>query len=47
MALEKETRDQASNNTWFAYRAGQVTASNMKAAARTNPPKPDKEAMLS
>ena len=34
--MEKETRGQTSKNSWFAHRAGRITASRMKAAARTS-----------
>ena len=35
-AFEVETRGQSSNKIWFMYRAGRITASNIKSAARTN-----------
>lgn len=34
--LEEETRQQSSSKVWFMHCAGRITASNMKAAARTN-----------
>jgi hypothetical protein len=34
--VEEETRSQASKKSLFAYRAGRITPSNMKAAARTS-----------
>ena len=34
--IEALTRDQAGSKHWFRYRAGRVTASKFKAAARTN-----------
>ena len=40
VAIECETRGQASSNAWFRYRAGRVTASNFKAAARTQAANP-------
>ena len=38
--LEVETRGQSANKLWFLHKAGRVTASNMKSAARTNHSKP-------
>ena len=38
--LEEATRTQADSKTWFRYRAGRVTASKFKAAARTNKSSP-------
>ncbi|XP_077561085.1 uncharacterized protein LOC144175895 [Haemaphysalis longicornis] len=35
-ALEKATRDQAKSTTWFAFRAGRVTASNARSACHTS-----------
>ena len=34
--VEMETRGQSSKRSWFIYRAGRVTASVIKSAARTN-----------
>ena len=34
--VEEATRDQACNRLWFAQRAGRITASIFKHAARTN-----------
>lgn len=39
-AVEAETRAQAKSATWFAFRAGRVTASNARAACRTSPTQP-------
>lgn len=39
-AVEAETRAQAKSDTWFAFRAGRVTASNARAACRTSPTQP-------
>ena len=38
--IEALTRDQAGSKHWFRYRAGRVTASKFKAAARTNQVRP-------
>ena len=40
VTIECETRGQGSSNAWFRYRAGRVTASNFKAAARTQAANP-------
>ena len=40
-AIELETRGQSSTNTWFQHRAGRITASNFKAAVRTQTVHPD------
>ena len=40
--IERSTRKQAKSKSWFRYRAGRITASNMKAACRTNPDSPSK-----
>lgn len=34
--VEKETRGQSSNKAWYTYRAGRITSSLMKSAARTS-----------
>ena len=34
--VEKETKEQAKTKLWFYQRAGRITASNFKAAARTD-----------
>ena len=36
-AVERETRPQSHSRLWFTYRAGRVTASNMKSVCHTNP----------
>ncbi|XP_072041956.1 uncharacterized protein [Amphiura filiformis] len=36
-AVEKDTRDQAASKLWHYQRTGRITASNFKAAARTDP----------
>ncbi len=36
LKLEEETRQQSSSKTWFSYRAGRITASNMKEVMKTN-----------
>ena len=38
--LEKETRKQANSKMWFHYRAGRITASELKSAASTDPAQP-------
>ncbi len=35
-AVEKETIQQASSKLWFKFRAGRITASQMKQACHTN-----------
>lgn len=40
--LEEETRQQSSSKAWFVHRAGRITASNMKAASKTNIHMPSK-----
>ena len=40
-AIELETRGQSSKNMWFQHRAGHITASNVKAAVRTQIVHPD------
>ena len=41
VAIELETRGQSSTNSWFRYRAGRITASNFRAAIRTQTANPD------
>ncbi|XP_060771536.1 uncharacterized protein LOC132882266 [Neoarius graeffei] len=41
-SVEEETRKQAKSKLWFQMRAGRVTASRFKAAARTDPANPSK-----
>jgi len=36
LKLEEETRQQSLSKTWFSYRAGRITASNMMAVVKTN-----------
>ena len=38
--VEGESKEQHQSKLWFEHRAGRVTASNFKAASRTNPQKP-------
>lgn len=38
--LEEKTRDQSKSKDWFLYRAGRITASKFKAAARTDVSQP-------
>ena len=38
--LEKSTRGQACNKSWFQQREGRITASNFKAVVRTDPSMP-------
>lgn len=40
--VEAQTRQQANSKLWFKYRAGRITASNMKAVCRTNSMNPSK-----
>ena len=40
--VELQTRQQANSKLWFKYRAGRVTASNMKAVCHTDSTKPSK-----
>ena len=35
--LERETRGQSSNKSWFLHRAGRITASNFRSVVVTNP----------
>lgn len=39
-AVEAATRRQSNSKVWFLQRAGRITASNFKSAARTNPAMP-------
>ncbi|XP_060753973.1 uncharacterized protein LOC132864548 [Neoarius graeffei] len=41
-SVEEETRKQAKSKLWFQMRAGRVTVSRFKAAARTDPANPSK-----
>ena len=41
VAIELETRGQSSTNSWFRYRAGRITASNFRAAIRTQTANPN------
>lgn len=45
--VEKETRLQSHSKLWYAYRAGRVTASRMKAVCRTNVAKPSQSLIKS
>ena len=36
LALEKASRGQAGNKTWFCHREGRITASNLKSVVKTN-----------
>ena len=36
LALEKATRGQAGNKTWFCHREERITASNLKSVVKTN-----------
>ena len=38
--LEKATRDQSQANLWYQHRAGQMTASTLKAAVHTDASQP-------
>ena len=40
--VELEIRQQAKSNLWYKFRAGRITASNMKAVCRTNSANPSK-----
>ncbi|XP_060785079.1 uncharacterized protein LOC132891482 isoform X2 [Neoarius graeffei] len=44
--VEAETRKQSSNKMWFQQRAGRITASVFKAAARTSPANPSRSLIM-
>ena len=39
-SVEEETKHQSCSNLWFTYRAGRITASQMKSVCHTDPAKP-------
>lgn len=46
-SVEKETRMQSHSKLWYAYRAGRVTASRMKAVCHTSVAKPSQSLIKS